>query len=515
MRRALSTLLVAAATAGAVVLATGASDGAAGRSYTLVFDQAFGLVEGADFKVAGVRVGQIETLRLSEGWPPRAEVDVVVDESGVRGLRRGAVCEIKPQSLIGEYFVDCAPGQGEEMPDGGVVPVEQTRPTIPLDVVATTMREPYRERFRIILMTLGAALAGRPEDLGELLQRAHPGLRETSETLRILGRQDEVIERFIASSDTVVAQLNDRREDIVRFIREAGETGEVAASRRDELARIWRLFPAFLAELDPTMERLGELADAQIPVLRNLERAGDDLTETFEELRPFADASQPALASLGTLSRVGRAAIRESRDEVAELRELAAEAPALARPLRRYLESLDDRGRSIETDLRAKETAPPPPDKTAYEAGQGFTGMESVLNYFYWQTLAINGFDQVSHVLRFTGIVNECSDWRANVEGVPDHCKSWLGPYQPGLTAPDPTEGGRPRTPEQDAAEGEDDPSQPPAGLPGPIQDMVDAIEPRGTSRAPQPQRSEGRTDVGPDLPEAADEQLLDFLFAP
>jgi len=37
-------------------------------------------------------------------------------------------------------------------------------------------------------------LAGRPDDIAEVLQRAHPGLRETSRVLRILGDQNQVIE---------------------------------------------------------------------------------------------------------------------------------------------------------------------------------------------------------------------------------------------------------------------------------------------------------------------------------
>ena len=516
MRRALSALGVVALVAVALSLA-GANDGAEGRRYTLVFDQAFGLVEGADFKVAGVRVGQIAALRLSEGWPPRAEVDVVLEDGEVRPLRRDAICEIKPQSLIGEYFVDCEVGDGEVLPDGGRVPVAQTRPTIPLDVVSNTMRRPYRERFRIILMTLGAALAGRPEDLGEVLERAHPGLRETSETLRVLARQDDVLERFITDSDTVVQELNARREDIVRFIREAGETAEISASRRDELARTFRLLPTFLAELDPTMERLGELADAQVPVLRNLQAAGPELTETFQELRPFADASEPALASLGRLSRAGRSAIRESREEIAALRDLAKGAPAMADPLRKYLESLDDRSRSIETDLRAKETAPPPPDKTAYEEGQGFTGMESLLNYFYWQTLSINGFDEVSHVLRFTGVVNECSDYRVDVdESVPEHCKSWLGPYQPGVNAPDPTEGGEPaRRDARSAARSKRDPSRAPTEIPEPLAGLLPAPGAIGDAE-PAPKGDGGPVPDGADAaPDAADDQLLDYLLAP
>jgi virulence factor Mce-like protein len=443
MIRALAVVLVVAAVAaGAFLLSGGAEDP---PTYKIQFDNAFGVVEGGDFKVSGARVGKVASFDLTDEFPPRAEVTVQVDAGGVRSLRADARCVVRPQSLIGEYFVNCEPGQADErIPDGGTVPVEQTSSTIPLDVVQNILRRPYRERLRIILMTLGAGLAGRPEDLNEVLRRAHPGLRETTETLEILARQQDIIERFVADSDTVIAALARNERDVVRFVRESARTAEVTASRREDLARSLDRLPVFLAELEPTMERLGALANAQIPVLRNLQEAAPDLERTFRLLEPFSRRAEPALVALGDLSGTGSAAIRESRDEIDTLRRVARRTPQLTDPLRKFLQSIDTRERATERDERAAESAPPAPDKTASRPGRGFTGMEALLNYFFWQTLAINGFDQISHVLRFVAILDhECSPYTA--QPTPEQlerCTSWLGPYQPGVNAPDPTEGG-------------------------------------------------------------------------
>ena len=70
--------------------------------------------------------------------------------------------------------------RAERIPDGGRVPVAQTSSTIPLDLVNNIVRRPYADRLRIIIGELGAGLAGRPDDLSEVLRRAHPGLRETN-----------------------------------------------------------------------------------------------------------------------------------------------------------------------------------------------------------------------------------------------------------------------------------------------------------------------------------------------
>ena len=104
-------------------------------------------------------------------------VTVQVTEPGFEGCARDAECDVRQQSLIGEYFVDCQLGSREEpeLPDGGRCRSAQTSSTIPPDLINNVMRRPYRERFRLIISELGAGLAGRPEELNEVIRRAHPG----------------------------------------------------------------------------------------------------------------------------------------------------------------------------------------------------------------------------------------------------------------------------------------------------------------------------------------------------
>src|SRR5687768_5375132 len=162
MRRALSVLVVVAAAAAAVVL-TGASDEAQGKRYWVVFDNAFGLVEGGDLKIGGVRAGTVNTFKLTDTEPYKVAVEVEVTEPGFDALRTDSECRVRNQSLIGEYYVDCEVGTAKDkLPEGGTVPVERTSSSIPPDLIASVMRRPYRERFRLILSELGVGLAGRP-----------------------------------------------------------------------------------------------------------------------------------------------------------------------------------------------------------------------------------------------------------------------------------------------------------------------------------------------------------------
>jgi virulence factor Mce-like protein len=442
-RRILSALaVVLLAVAAALALGAKSDDDGGSKTYYLFFDNAFGLTEGGDFKVAGVRAGKTTEFNVREvNGRPLAQVTAEVTEPGLADLRRDARCEIRPQSLIGEYFVDCQPGTGKPLPNNGRLPISRTSSTIAIDLVSDIIRRPYRDRLRLIVGELGAGLAGRPGDISNVLRRAHPALRETSETLRILGRQTNTIERFIGDAHTVIAALEDRKKDVSGFVREAGRTAEITASRRDDLGETFRRLPAFLAELEPYMGRLGDLTEAQTPVLRDLQSASGELDTFLTRLRPFAAEGRPAFKALGDVSVVGRRAVRKTDEEVRELRRLAKDAPGLAKPLRQFLQSIDDRSRAVEPDRRAAASGPPAGDKThATSRRAGFTGMEAIWNYFFWQTLSTNALDDIGHVLRLGIIVNGCTPYQVKPSReLLDRCNQFLGPTQPGVTTPDPT----------------------------------------------------------------------------
>jgi phospholipid/cholesterol/gamma-HCH transport system substrate-binding protein len=541
VRRVLTGLMLVVVAVGAAVM-TGASTETSqgtGKTYKIQFDNAFGLTTGGDLKVGGVRAGQTSGFDLKKIADGRyvAEVQGEVSVPGVAAFRKDASCEIRPQSLIGEYYVDCQPGSSKDvLPNGGVVPVKQTASTVPPDLMQNVMRRPYRERFRLILSELGTGLAGRPDDLAQVLRRAAPGLRETSKVLQILGNQNQIIKNFITNSDTVVAQLEAKKRDVSRWVKSAGRTAEISATRQAALRGQWREFPRFLGELQPTMAQLGKLADQQTPLLRQLRTTAPQLSRFFSDLGPFSEASRPSIRTLGKAAVVGNQAFKDSKQEIAELKALAPNAPSAAKQTRQFLQSLDDRNRSTEPDSRAKASAPPAPDPAAYKDGQGFTGMEQILNYTYWQTLALNPFDQLGHLLRVVLFVGPCSAWQtgpvdASNKDLFEKCNSWLGPNQPGVTTPDPTDknyaaivaktnkkgkNGKTLAGQPEATSplpGQTDPSKPQVVLPPAVQQLLDSLPklPINTPTLNLP--AAGGTPAVPDQRSA--DKLLDFLLAP
>jgi ABC-type transporter Mla subunit MlaD len=546
--RKLAMVAVIGAVCFAAFVLTGTNEEPGGRTITIPFDNAFGLTEGGDLRVGGVKAGKTKSFDIakgkvcesakSQGGPPRtcAIVKAEISEKGFSSFRADASCAIRQQSLIGEYYVDCQPGQSKDPLPNDTVPIDRTESTIPADLVANVMRQPYRERLRLIIAELGTGLAGRPQDIAELLRKAHPGLRETSKTLDILAKQTTTIKNFISDSDAVVADLEHNKREVARWVDSAEKAAAISADRNQDIEAGFQKLPRFLDELRPTMTALGDLTDRQTPLLQNLQRSAPALNETLTRLGPFAEASRPSLRTLGDASDKGTRAVKASADEINELRKLAVNAPALGKPLRQLLQTADDRSRG-RADSRVSQSAPPSPDPTsvAKSKGKGFTAFEDLLNYVYWQALAINEFDSISHQLRVLLLVgSKCASYAnadiAKNKDRREHCNAYLGPYQPGVTSPDPTEDGGPDKAAQEKAKklkrnsrrgagdpeapptpGQPDPSQPHTVLPPAVQQIIDDV----TGRAPQAPSSAPATPSTPAPSDQTPGQLLDFLLGP
>jgi virulence factor Mce-like protein len=430
MRRALAIVALVAVVGAGVWLLVAAGDEQ--RGYTVVLDNAFGLTEGADVKAAGVRVGSVADLDV-ERSSGRAAVDVDIERDDFGRFRQDVFCRVQPQSLIGEYFLNCQPGEADPLPYDATIPVEQTGTTVPPDLVNNIMRRPWRERLAILLSEFGAGFAARGPELDAIIDRALPALRETDEVLRVLSDNRAQLQRLTRDADLVMARLAGNRDDVARFVSEARDTARASANRRVELAETVERLPGFLRELRPALRDLELVADRQTPALRDLRAAAPDLVELFSRLGPFSEAARPAVRSLARASTTGRDVIPDARPVVAEVRRLGRAARDPITNLRFVLEHLDDRDFAVERS-------------PAY-GGRRFTGLEAILQYFFLQPQALNLFDQRGYMLKLNVLINECGQYTdaEHAREEPERtrrCSGALGPSAPGITQPDPSPGG-------------------------------------------------------------------------
>ena len=345
MRRVLLSAGIVLVLGAFIVIAGGFESGPSNPTYKLEFDNAFGLVTGAPFKVAGVPAGSITSINLCYTDKHAhcqnsldALVTVQVTSKGFGAFRSDASCQSRPQSLIGEYFVDCEPGQyGKPLASGSTLGASHTFSTIPADLLADIMRMPERERFTLIINELGAAVAGRSTDLQTALQRAVPALDETDNLLSLLGNDSQTLKALTASSNSVITALANNSTEVQDFIVDADKAATDTATQQANLKTTLARFPGFLEQLKPAMAKLSSAATANTPVLANLNAASGQLHTLFTNLAScsqphtgndcgFANASLPALKSLGQASITGKQAVQTAAPTVSILNKFAAPA---------------------------------------------------------------------------------------------------------------------------------------------------------------------------------------------
>jgi virulence factor Mce-like protein len=466
-----------------LVLTVGAGSPSPVGKYWVNLDNAFGLTSGSDFKVAGVPAGKIGKIELPQGCSKGggdtacyAHIQVTVTQRGFAQFRTDAFCQSRPQSLIGEYFIDCTPGtKGKVLPPGSTIPRKNTQSTIPFDLLQNINQLPYRQRLALIVNELGATVAGRSGDLEQALRRAVPALTETDNLLNLLANDSRTLQQLTSDSNTVLTALANNSKQVQRFIDEANNTSRISATQAGNISATWARFPGFLEQLRPTMAKLGAAADANTPVLRNLLSTAGQLHTLFTNLascdKPhndsqcgFANASLPALQALGKASVVGKSAVQAASPTIKDLNRMTGPTnclqhdialdkagqgagganspmyqtclPELAQNLSIVLHDLDDRGRAIEPDTRSP-------------GGKGFTGLEALLWYTFVQPLSINTYTQYGHILSVNAFVDpRCSQYATPqriANGLAQYgasyreCYAWYGPNQPGVNEPDPS----------------------------------------------------------------------------
>jgi ABC-type transporter Mla subunit MlaD len=455
MRRIALTIALLAAGITGLASSAGADDT---HTYEIEMYNAFGLVPGSDVRIAGVNAGSVTDLDINAAKRALVTVELTGD---LGTLGEDTRCSSEPQSLIAEYFISCEPSgpplaedDDTDAPDADI-PASRVEQTVQMDLVQSTLREPFKRRLQLLVNEFGTALAGNPESLNEAIRLGAPALTELRRVTSILADQNTIIRDLNVNSDEVIGQLADRREDVVRFIEEARDTAEISVSRRAELSRNFEILDDFLAELRPTLGDLEHLADEQTPLLTDLRAAAPGLNRLAVDLPAFNRASEVSLETLGEASVTGRRALSRGRDEIRLLADAGKRAPVVAEMLADLLRDLDDPRRAVEIDDRVAEAtgrdnpAPGRPDT------MGYTGLEGLLNYAYYQPGALNQFDQVGHLLHFslynvfTGPCGHFSTARDPITGEPgwpapaggtttdllaaEPCIAGLGPNQPGI----------------------------------------------------------------------------------
>lgn len=395
MKRLIAIFVVCCAGLALIIVATGSGDDGAYR-VRAIFNNAAFVIPGMDVKIAGVRVGSIESLDLTDDH--KAAVVLNIENPNYHDFRENAFCRIRPQSLIGERYIDCRPeeplpagmtqpplltpiasgtGQGEYL-----LPSSQTATSVDLDLINNVMRLPFRQRFTIILNEFGTALAGNGQELNAALKVTDPALKEFGDVLGILARQNKQLAALAVNGDTVLEPLARNRAQVAGFINSSGYTAQATAEESASMTQNLQKLPGFLSQLRPTMNDLASFSRQATPVFTDLNRAADSINTFTLGAPAFNTAAVPAFVSLGNTSDVTGPSLVASLPLVQKLGPLGANAKPTVTNLAALL-----------TSLKSNK------------------GIESLMSLIYNTAGSINGYDEYGHYVRARLTTTTCQSF--------------------------------------------------------------------------------------------------------
>jgi ABC-type transporter Mla subunit MlaD len=417
MKKVIAGLIVVVAVVVAIVLIAG---GGSGNGYVVraIFDNGSFMVSGEQVRVAGANVGTIKSVGVSLPGEPTAEedgklvdvpgkaiIELEISDPSFQDFRQDAACEIRPQSLIGEKYVDCRPtmprSPGEQPPpplkripagDPGagqyLLPLGHNQTTVDPDLINNINSLPYAQRFRLIFNELGAGLAGRGQDLEAAIKKANPTLRYVDKIFGELTEQKDQLAQLAAESDEILEPLTREKEHVVGFLARSGEAAEASSEHGTELEASLEKFPTFLAEFRQTMSSLKEFSDAGTPLLEDLGVAAPSFTDATKELTPFSEATTVALKSLGTAGEQSGPVFAEANPVVKKASKLAKSGVVSTRELAALFGSLEET-----------------------------KGWQRLTELIYNSAGAFNGFDKYGHYGRALVTLSTCLTYEPNKAG--------------------------------------------------------------------------------------------------
>jgi ABC-type transporter Mla subunit MlaD len=428
MKKVIAGLVVVAAVVVAIVLIAGggSSDGYVVRA---VFDNGSFMVAGEQVRVAGANVGTIKSVSVSLPGEPtavedgklvdvpgKAIIELEISDPSFQDFREDAGCEIRPQSLIGEKYVNChpteprAPGEQpppplKQIPEGEpgagqyLLPLGQNQTTVDPDLINNINSLPYAQRFRLIFNELGAGLAGRGQDLEAAIKKANPTLRSVDKLFGELTEQKDQLAQLAAESQEILEPLTQEKEHVVGFLAHSGEAAEASSEHGAELEASLEKFPTFLVEFRETMKNLKEFSDAGTPLLEDLGEAAPSLTTATKTLTPFSEATTVALKSLGTAGEAAGPVFGQATPVVRTASKLAKTGVIPTKELAALFGSLVETG-----------------------------GWQRLNELIYNSAASFNGFDKYGHYGRALVTLTNCTDYVTEPAGTSGCDGNYNGP---------------------------------------------------------------------------------------
>jgi phospholipid/cholesterol/gamma-HCH transport system substrate-binding protein len=211
--RLLVFIVVTTMLTGLLIVLVGNLSFASTRDYKAVFTNATGVVKGDDVRVAGVKVGTVKDVEITDRT--RALVSfTVADATQVNG---GTHATIRYRNLVGQRYIALSQevGDAARIPEGATIPIERTKPALDLTVLFNGFKPLFQALSPADINKLSYEIVQVFQGEGGTLEGL---LAHTASVTGTLADRDEVIGDLIENLNQVLVHIGDRDEQLSRLI---------------------------------------------------------------------------------------------------------------------------------------------------------------------------------------------------------------------------------------------------------------------------------------------------------
>ncbi|OBG47664.1 mammalian cell entry protein [Mycolicibacterium fortuitum] len=232
----------------------------AGRTqpYSAMFTDVFGLRVGDDVRMAGVRVGRVESIELQGNL---AKVSFVVQSD--QQVMGNTVASVTYQNIVGQRYLGLslgAIGEARPLPAGTVIPIERTDPSFDVGTVLNG----YEPLFSVLNvqdadnLTKGIiqSLQGDSASITALVS-------QSSQLTESFAGQDEVLGDTITNLNKLFGTLASQNDNLDQVIGHTRDIMQTLDARRPELI-------ASTGSAAKVISQLATISDEVYPSMKEL-----------------------------------------------------------------------------------------------------------------------------------------------------------------------------------------------------------------------------------------------------
>jgi phospholipid/cholesterol/gamma-HCH transport system substrate-binding protein len=284
-----------------------------GSSYTVTaeFENASQLVTGNNVNVAGVPVGSIKQISLSDDG--QALVKMEISDSAYTPLPEGTHATVRSQSLSGiaNRYVDLALPTGKSggsISSGGQITQANTTSEVDLDQLFNTLNQPTVAHLQEVIKGFARAYDGVGAKANRGFYYLNPFLSTSRRVFAELNSDQANLDGLVVDGASLMDTLDQKSPEISSLVSNLDGMLGTIGSEQASLASAVGQLPDFMRQFNTTAVNLRAALDDVQPLVDATRPVARKLHPFAKRLRGFAHDAVPTVKGLnGIINQPGQA----------------------------------------------------------------------------------------------------------------------------------------------------------------------------------------------------------------